>query len=641
MNIKKIGCGLLVLAFLYGCAGTMAYREGNRLIERGEVQSGLAQLEAAMQADPSNAQFRSAYYAQKEAAVNQALALAQTQFKLNQPELAKAQYQKVLKLDSNNTKAMRGLQQIETAEQVHAMLVPVRQNLDGKNFALAEQLLTRALELQPDNAQGLLLKKELDKAIGLEKNAPARLSDVYRQPVSVAFRDAPLSYVFDVLAHETNINFMFDKDVKTQVPVTLTVKQKSVEDVLRVVVAMNQLSMRVLDSNTVLIHANTPEKAGEYQEMVIRNFYLSHADAKQMASMLKAMVKVKEMFVDERLNLLVIKDTRQVIDLAEKLIATQDIAEPEVMLELEVLEVASNKMRDLGIRWPDQLSASVTGSSGVPGDLTYDEFRNPSRGLVNVQVNNPLVTATLRQLDGDASLLANPRIRVRNKEKANVLIGERVPVVTTTTTANVGTSESVNYLDVGLKLNFEPTISLDQQVSMKVSLEVSNILETITRTSGTQTYRLGTRNTSTVLRVKDGETQILAGLIQQDERNSAQRVPFLGDIPILGRLFSSTSSNGVKTEIVLLITPRIIRNIPMPENGKSEILSGTENAVGASPIQLRSAVPSGLPTAPAVNPAGLVSPMPAPPLSVPTLPMPDPTLGVPGMTLPSLPGQVQ
>jgi general secretion pathway protein D len=145
----------------------------------------------------------------------------------------------------------------------------------------------------------------------------------------------------------------------------------------------------------------------------------------------------------------------------------------------------------------------------------------------------------------------------------------------------------VNYLDVGLKLNLEPIISLDQQVSMNVSLEVSNILETITRTSGLQTYRLGTRNASTVLKVKDGETQILAGLIQQDERNSAQRVPFLGDFPVLGRLFSSTSESGVKTEIVLLITPRIIRNIPLPASGKSEIFTGTQNALGATPIQLR------------------------------------------------------
>lgn len=190
-------------------------------------------------------------------------------------------------------------------------------------------------------------------------------------------------------------------------------------------------------------------------------------------------------------------------------------------------------------------------------------------------------------------MLANPRIRIKNKAKASILIGERVPVVTTTTTANVGTSESVNYLDVGLKLNLEPIISLDQQVSMNVSLEVSNILETITRTSGLQTYRLGTRNTSTVLRVKDGETQILAGLIQQDERNSAQRVPFLGDFPVLGRLFSSTSENGVKTEIVLLITPRIVRNIQVPLNGKSEIFSGTQNALGATPIQLRGVSNSG------------------------------------------------
>ena len=150
---------------------------------------------------------------------------------------------------------------------------------------------------------------------------------------------------------------------------------------------------------------------------------------------------------------------------------------------------------------------------------------------------------------------------MKKKEKAKVHIGERVPVITTTATANVGVSESVTYLDTGLKLELQPNIYLQDEVSMKVDLEVSNILDTVTRASGTQTYRLGTRNTSTMLRLRDGETQMLAGLIRDDERNSANKVPLLGDIPLLGRLFSSRGGNKTKTEIVLLITPHIVRNI--------------------------------------------------------------------------------
>lgn len=579
----------LVSLILCGCGASQTYREGKKLLESGDPFTGLAKLEEAMMRDPSNAEFRAGYFRQKEGLINRTLTLAENKANAGLFEEARIDFTKVIRLNPNNVRAKRGLELLEAAENARTLGDDASRLLQQGKTVEGNKLLTEALALQPDNSALLSLKNDFEKEMGVRsKQAVTELGPQFKKEVSFSFRDAPLTSIFDALVHATGINFVFDKDVRTDTRTSMTIKQKPMVDVLRVILSMSQLHYRVLDESTILIYPNTTAKADEYQELIIRNFYLSHSNVQQTATMLKSMVKAKELFVDERLNLIVMKDTRDAINLAEKLIATQDLPEPEVMLELEVLEIATNKMRDLGIRWPDQLSGSVTGARGVRGELTYDEFRNPSKGLVTIQVNNPLITATLRQLDGDASLLANPRIRIKNRAKANILIGERVPVVTTTTTANVGTSESVNYLDVGLKLNLEPLISLDQQVSMNVSLEVSNILETITRTSGLQTYRLGTRNASTVLRVKDGETQILAGLIQQDERNSAQRVPFLGDFPLLGRLFSSTSENGVKTEIVLLITPRIIRNIPLPVNGRSEIFSGTQNALGATPIQLRS-----------------------------------------------------
>lgn len=600
-QINLISLTFLTL-LLAGCAASQAYREGNKLLEAGDSFSGLAKLEEAMTKDPMSAEYRAVYFRQKESLINRTLTEAESKARLGAFDDARTDFNRVLGLDANNIRAKRGLEQLDAAVKANELSDEATLLLRQGKVVEGNKLLSEALTFQPNNTQLLRLKDEFEKEMGVKaKQAVTELGPQFKKEVSFSFRDAPVSAVFDALVHAAGINFIFDKDVRTDTRTSMTIKQKPMIDVLRVILSMNQLNHRVLDESTILIYPNTAAKADEYQELIIRNFYLSHSNVQQTANMLKSMVKAKEIFVDERLNLIVMKDTRETINLAERLIATQDLPEPEVMLELEVLEIATNKMRDLGIRWPDQISGSVTGSGGTRGELTYDEFSNPSKGLVSIQVNNPLITATLRQLDGDASLLANPRIRIKNRAKANILIGERVPVVTTTTTANVGTSESVNYLDVGLKLNLEPIISLDQQVSMTVSLEVSNILETITRSSGLQTYRLGTRNASTVLRVKDGETQILAGLIQQDERNSAQRVPFLGDFPVLGRLFSSTSENGVKTEIVLLITPRIIRNIPLPVSGKSEILSGTQSALGADPIQLRAlsnSAPSSVSTVP-------------------------------------------
>jgi general secretion pathway protein D len=164
------------------------------------------------------------------------------------------------------------------------------------------------------------------------------------------------------------------------------------------------------------------------------------------------------------------------------------------------------------------------------------------------------------------------------------LVGDKVPIITTTSTANVGVSENVTYVDVGLKLDVEPRITLDDFVNIKVGLEVSSLgKETIT-TNGASVFQIGTRNASTVLRLKDGETQILAGLISQDERKNTSRIPGLGDIPLLNRLFSSQKDEKNKTEIVLVITPRVINNIQLPKAEVSEYLSGTESQISDTPI---------------------------------------------------------
>jgi general secretion pathway protein D len=207
---------------------------------------------------------------------------------------------------------------------------------------------------------------------------------------------------------------------------------------------------------------------------------------------------------------------------------------------------------------------------------------------------------------------------VRNRQSAKIMIGDKVPVITVTNTANVGTSESVSYLDVGLKLDIEPTISLDDDVSMKLSLEVSNIVDTITRATGTQTYRLGTRNTSTVLRVRDGETNVLAGLIQKEDRRSNTGIPILNELPLVSKLFGNSSNSDSKTEIILLITPHIIRNLEVPGIGLQEYTSGTENAIGAAPIQLGSTKPkTDSKNAPPTAPAAAVPPAPRLPVLQP------------------------
>jgi general secretion pathway protein D len=248
------------------------------------------------------------------------------------------------------------------------------------------------------------------------------------------------------------------------------------------------------------------------------------------------------------------------------------------------------------------------GPLGVNGAAGPAQFELSSSAL-QAAVLNPALILNLKQQDGRTNVLANPRIRVRNREKARIHIGEKVPVITTTSTANVGVSASVSYLETGLKLDVEPNVYLDDEIAIKIGLEVSNILETLD-ISGTRAYRLGTRNAATTLRLRDGETQILAGLIQDEDRQTASKLPGLGDMPVLGRLFSSNNDNTTKTEVVLLITPRVVRNIARPEANLASYGSGTEAAVGADPLTLRPGRAGALKLSASGGPAAVQTPKP-------------------------------
>jgi len=201
-----------------------------------------------------------------------------------------------------------------------------------------------------------------------------------------------------------------------------------------------------------------------------------------------------------------------------------------------------------------------------------------------------------------------------------------VPVITTTAGATGFVSESVNYLDVGLKLEVEPLISLDDEVSMKVGLEVSNITNTVKSTSGSLTYQLGTRTAATNLRLRDGETQVLAGLISTDDRRAADRVPGLGELPIAGRLFSHTLDNNNRTEIILLITPRLARTLARPDAASVEFAAGTEAATGTPRLGAAPPIIPSVPVAPSAEEQ--------PPIAAPSAPATPAAPGAPVQMVP-------
>jgi general secretion pathway protein D len=608
---------------LTGCAAQKAYRDGQQFVQQGKVDEGLAKLAEAVKQEPQDAQYRATWIGERERALVRYDEQGDRLAASGARDAARKMYEHALAIEPNNERALAGLAALESGARIDGMLgraeaLAARQQPDD-----ALRMLNVVLTEAPANRRALALRRRLNADTGAAR-VEAALAAAYRKPIRIDFRDAPLKQVFEIISHSSGLNFLFDKDVKTDQRTSIFLKNSTIDATVRYLLATNQLAQQVLDENTVLIYPATPAKQKDYQELAVRTFFLSNTDAKTVANTLKTIVKSRDVVADEKLNAVIVRDTPEAIRMAEKLVALQDIAEPEVMLEVEVLEVQRARLQHLGIAWPGSVTVTplpvgsvvspvvtgsntggtfgsttggsfgTTSSTGASPSLTLHDLLNQTSRTLGLSSLQATVNTNLQ--DSDAKLLTNPRIRVHNHEKAKILIGERVPNITSTATSTGFVSQSVNYLDIGLTLSVEPSIYLDDSVGIKVSLEVSSLLNQVSGAAGTTAYEIGTRTASTVLQLKNGETDVLAGLIDSQERTSGNKLPGLGQLPVLGRLFGATTDDDKNTEIVLSITPHLIRNIQRPDADLAYFTSGTES-------NMRSMIQSnGLP-APAASPS--------------------------------------
>jgi general secretion pathway protein D len=626
MNRSWLAALCLLLA---SCASYQAYEEGRKLMMEGDVDRGLAKFEEAAKAAPNNTEYRRTYERERALVVNKYTSEGDVLRGSLQLGAAEAAYRKALALDPDNARAQSGLVAIQATRKQAAVVAQMRAKVDAGELDEAEQTLRAVLAVDPEQREARALLNTISerRAQAQTQAAPVALKSLFTKPITLEFRDASLKSVFEVISRSSGINFVFDRDVRADTKINIFVRNSSLDDVVKLILVTNQLERKLLNENSVLIYPNTPAKQKEYRELVMRSFYLANADVKQALNLVKGMVKTPDVFVDEKLNLMVVKDTPDAVRVIDQLVRALDLAEPEVMLEVEVLELASSTLQQLGIKYPERINLGKV-PSGAAGAAT-DVFVLGEDSLKGYVVNPPIII-DLKAQDADAKVLANPRIRVKNREKAKVHIGDRVPVVTTTSTANVGVSSSVSYLDVGLKLDVEPNVYLRDEVAIKVGLEVSNIRRTV-NIQGTLAYELGTRNTATVLQLKDGETQILAGLISDEDRRTADKVPGLGDLPVLGRLFATQNDDRRKTEIVLLITPRIVRTLNWSQSALANLPVGTDAAIGVAPLRIAETAPGALALAPGTG-AGVVTP-PRAPVAPPAAAVPAP----PGAAVPAPP----
>jgi general secretion pathway protein D len=620
---------LLALA-LAGCAAERMHSEGVSMIGEGRLEEGLGKLEQAKAADPGNAAFKKDWLLQRDALANQLLRDAAQDRSEQHWDAALQRYNRVLSLDRGNLTARQASNEI-LAERRQSARVDDAALLYGKgDLDAASNILTRVLVESPTHARALALRSQISQA-STQNSAlgGVSLNLKGKKPVTLQFRDANLRMVMEAIAKTTGLNVMFDKDVKNDIKVTIFVRDTPVEEAIDLILMQTQMAKRVLSENSILVYADTEAKAREYAELKIRRFALTNADPKNVMAMVKTMTRTKDIFIDEKTNALVMRDTPQVIRMVEKLIVSMDQPEPEVMLEVDVMEVSRERALALGIDLPTSFGSTLS-------NMTLDQLAGLGRGDF---VSSSGVTITARKTDGDTNTLATPRIRVRNKEKAKFLVGDRLPVISTaavpgsTATNGAGAvyNTSVQYVEVGIKIEAEPTIYADGEVAIRMALEVSSAgaPNADAAKTGTIAYTIGTRSVNTVLRLKDGQTEIIGGLIQDEDTSSATRVPGLGDIPILGRLFGKQTDGKNKKEIIMSITPRIVRNNRQVDSDLLELWAGTENslrfgnrtgiAAPTAPAAVATA-PAAVVTAPAARGAraSAVAPQVAPAAPAPT-----------------------
>jgi len=590
-----------------------------------QFETAVATLDEAARRHSDNAELRGALLKARAEAIARLLTQADGARARGQWADAEKLLQRAAGIEPGNGRVQELLAAIDAERRVASAMARAEALVAKGEMATARDVVQQGLQAAPRHA-GLRNLQRRIRALQSEGGGLPLLAE--QRPITLDFRDVPLRTVLDAVTRHSGVSFVFDKDLRQDLRVSVYLRQVRVEEALDLIVSTHQLVKKVLDERTVLIYPNTPDKQREHQEQVVRAFHLTSGDVRQAAQLLRNVLRVKDPFVDERSNLLVLRESADLMQVAERLVALYDTADPEVTLELEVLEVNSSRLTEVGIKFPDTLTLTPLAAAAAAGGLTVNGLRELNGDRIGVSVAGLLLN--LRREVGDFETLANPHVRIRNREKAKVLVGNKVPVVTTTASATGFVSDSVSYLDVGLKLDLEPTVHADDEVAIRVALEVSSLGTSIKTSSGTIAYQIVTRNASTVLRLRDGETQVLAGLVSREERSSASRLPGLGDIPVLGRLFSSQLDNGSRTELVLAITPRIVRNLRVSDELDNELWIGTETytrlrAPGArwlnlsSPAGAAAAADAVVPAVAVALPAALTAPAkpaaePSPPI---------------------------
>jgi general secretion pathway protein D len=594
-------CALMlgVVVFVAGCAyfGSSDVKRGDQFLAAGNWEEASLAYKQALKDDPFNPTLQSKYAMSRERAAAAFEERGRAYLKDRQLDLAAQEFKQALAIEPTNLEHQAGLAESLRLKEAREHYKDAERLAQIGRAEDAMEQYAKAAELDPsykEPLESIAKLTEAQQALGRE--------DRRLQPVTLRFRNAGLKEVLEGVGKAGGVNLVFDKDVRSD-PVTITIQDTPFEEAFNLILNSNNLFSRALSPGLVIISPNTKQKQEQYQDLMIRTFYLSHAKAKDMLVLLKGMLDSKRMQANEQLNTIVVRDQPEKIELAEKIILANDRQDSEVLFEVEVLEVNRTVSQTYGLTYPKQVAAALVppGFTGViSGDIgqqfTYQQLTslNPSSYLFKLPTN---VQLDFLKSITDAKTLASPKIRVVNNKKAEINIGNKQPILLSTTNVLPGqaatgavpttsTVTSIEFRDTGVKLTVEPTIRLVNDLSLKMKIEVVTLGDQVLLQANppiTQ-FKFGNRSAETMLNIKDGETIILGGLIQEQDQRTKVTIPWIGDLPVIGDWISSFQTQRVTTEVILTITPHILHTMTQPNLGTQVFWSGTESTYATAPL---------------------------------------------------------
>jgi general secretion pathway protein D len=532
--------GLAAALLLAGCATSAALRSGERAEDAKDYDRAVVEYTKALRENPDRASTRAA--------------LERVRLRASQEHFFRGRR---LASTEHHEEALVEL-------QIAAELNPSDADVEAALKAARQKLRTK-LAVTRDGKTELETLIERSRSMG-----PAGLdlpTDV-KLPDSLVFSNASSRFVFTAIARFSGLSLVLDPAFRES-PITIDLRNASLEDALAAVTSSTRTFYRVTAPNTVTIIPDTPAKRREYEEAIVRTFYLSNADIKEVIDLLRIVVDVRQISPITATNAISIKDTPERMEAAARLIQAIDKARPEVVIDVELLEVDRTRLKEYGLQFasPGTTPQGIAGSADVNrADLTLRSLRNLTQADVFMS-GVPGIYYRLLKNDENTRTLANPQLRTSEGLPAQAKFGERVPVPITTFApiATGGVNQqpitSFQYETIGVNIDITPRTHHDDEVSLALKITLSSVSGI--GFGGLPTF--GNREITTTIRLKDGETNMLAGLIRDDERTVMTGLPGLSDLPLIGRLFGNTRRQSQQTDIVLTLTPHIVRVLDLSE----------------------------------------------------------------------------